>query len=58
VTRTNGHKKPSGQLRAAIYRRVSSERQGERVSPEAQLAECEAHARAQGYVVVATYTDI
>lgn len=45
-------------IRAVIYRRTSTERQGERVSPEAQLADCEAHARAHHYLIVAVYTDI
>lgn len=52
----NGHV-PAGLIRAAIYRRTSTERQGERVSPEAQLAECQAHAKTQGYTVTAVYTD-
>lgn len=51
-------KASSGIVKAAIYRRVSSEAQGERVSPEVQLAECEAHAVAKGYAVTAVYTDI
>lgn len=45
--------------RAAIYARVSSERQAgeDRVSIEAQLADCEAHCRQRGYIVVERYVD-
>lgn len=57
--RTNGHKPAtSGLTRAVIYRRTSSERQGEKVSPESQLADAEAYAKARGYTVVGVYTDI
>ena len=46
--------------RAAIYVRVSSERQAgdDRVSPHAQLADCQEHAKKQGYKVVAEFSDI
>ncbi len=57
---SGGHKlraPRSGPLRAVLYRRVSSERQGERVSPEVQLSEAEDYARAHGHAVVAVYTD-
>lgn len=45
--------------RAAIYARVSSERQAneDRVSIEVQLADCEAYCRERGYAVVARYVD-
>lgn len=45
--------------RAAIYVRVSSERQAgdDRVSIEAQLAECEAYCQERGYTIVARYID-
>jgi len=43
--------------RAAIYIRVSSEKQADRVSPEAQEADCRALAEKQGYIVVAVYRD-
>lgn len=49
---TNGH------IPAAIYRRTSTERQAERVSPETQLADCEDYARTHGLTVVAVYSDI
>lgn len=46
-------------LRAAIYVRVSSERQAaeDRVSVESQLAECEEHCDDRGYIVVGRYID-
>lgn len=47
----------SGLTRCAIYTRVSSEMQAERVSPEVQLSECESHAVAHGYTIVGVYTD-
>lgn len=54
----NGHKTPPASItRAALYRRTSTERQGERVSPEVQLSDCEAYAKAHGYTVTAVYTD-
>lgn len=45
--------------RAAIYARVSSERQAaeDKVSIEVQLAEGEAHCRERGYTIVARYVD-
>jgi DNA invertase Pin-like site-specific DNA recombinase len=45
--------------KAAIYVRVSSERQAadDRVSIEAQLADCLSHCQAAGYEVVAQYVD-
>ena len=39
--------------RAAIYVRVSTEKQADRVSPEAQEADCRALAERQGYTVTA-----
>lgn len=57
--KSNGHNSnTAGPRRAAIYRRVSSEVQGERVSPEVQLSDSEQQARAHGYVVVGVYSDI
>src|SRR5258708_39123514 len=57
--RSNGRRAPhAGPPRAALYRRVSTERQAERVSPEIQLSESEAYAQGHGYVVVAAYSDI
>lgn len=44
--------------RAAIYIRVSSEKQGEKISPEAQEADCRALCQAKGYQVVAIYRDV
>lgn len=46
-------------MRAAIYVRVSSERQAaeDRVSIEVQLAECEEYCRQRGYLVAARYVD-
>ncbi len=46
-------------LRAAIYIRVSSERQAaeDRVSIESQLAECEAYCKAHGYIIVDRFID-
>lgn len=44
--------------RAAIYIRVSSERQAEGVSPEAQEADCRALCDRNGYLVVEVYRDI
>lgn len=49
---------PNGHLPAAIYRRVSTERQAERVSPEAQLTDCETYARENGLTIVAVYSDL
>lgn len=43
--------------RAAIYIRVSSEKQAEKVSPEAQDQDCRTLAERQGYQVVALYRD-
>ena len=43
---------------AAIYVRVSSERQGEKVSPQEQEEACRKYAGAQGYIVVGVYKDI
>ena len=37
--------------RAAIYLRVSSERQAEKVSPQTQEADCRAYCEARGYTV-------
>ena len=46
-------------LRAAIYVRVSSERQAgeDRVSVESQLADCEEHCRARGYIITGRFID-
>lgn len=44
--------------RAAIYVRVSSEKQAEKVSPQAQERDCRAYCEERGYVVVAVYRDI
>lgn len=44
--------------RAAIYVRVSSERQALRVSPEAQEADCRAYCAQHGYAIVDAYRDI
>lgn len=49
---------PGGVKRAAIYVRVSSERQADRVSPEAQEADGIAYCAARGYVVVEIYRDV
>lgn len=43
--------------RAAIYIRVSSERQAERISPAAQETDCKALCKRNGYQLVATYRD-
>lgn len=46
-------------LRAAIYIRVSSERQAaeDRVSIESQLAECEAYCKERGYIIADRFID-
>lgn len=56
----NGKHKPTpgGITRAVIYRRTSTERQGERVSPVVQLSDCETYAKEHGYTVVAVYSDV
>jgi DNA invertase Pin-like site-specific DNA recombinase len=51
------HALPDGLIRCVIYVRVSTEAQGERVSPEVQLAESETYARSHGYPIVAVYKD-
>jgi DNA invertase Pin-like site-specific DNA recombinase len=43
--------------RAAIYIRVSSEKQADKVSPEAQEADCRALCEHKGYQVVGVYSD-
>ncbi len=43
--------------RAAIYIRVSTERQGEKVSPEAQEADGKAYCESKGYAIIALYRD-
>lgn len=48
----------NGRKRAAIYVRVSSEKQAGKVSPEAQEADCRVLAERQGYPVVAVYRDV
>lgn len=58
VTKKNGRTSDAAvPQRAVIYRRVSSEVQAEKVSPEIQLAESEDYAREQGYLIVGVYTD-
>lgn len=54
----NGRHAAGGPTRAAIYCRVSSEVQGQKVSPEEQLADAEAYAKAHGYIVVGVYRDV
>ena len=44
--------------RAAIYIRVSSEKQAEGVSPQAQEADCRALCEQKGYTIVNVYRDI
>ncbi len=44
--------------RAAIYIRVSTERQADRISPEAQEADCTAYCEAHDYQVFDIYKDI
>src|SRR3982750_2674337 len=48
---------PQAGKRAAIYVRTSTERQAEKVSPEAQEADCKALCERQGYQVVEVYRD-
>ncbi len=43
--------------RAAIYVRVSSEKQAEGVSPQTQEADCRAYCESRGYIVVEVYRD-
>jgi len=43
--------------RAAIYIRVSSEKQADKVSPQAQESDCRAYAAERGYSVVEVYRD-
>lgn len=43
--------------RAAIYIRVSSEKQAEKISPEAQEADCKEYCEQHGYTVVKVYRD-
>lgn len=43
---------------AAVYVRVSSERQAEKCSPQSQEAECRAYCEERGYQVVEVYRDI
>lgn len=52
-TNTNGN----GHKRAAIYIRTSTEKQAEKVSPEAQAADCRELCARQGYQVVEVYSD-
>ncbi len=47
-----------GAKRAAIYVRVSSEKQAEKVSPETQEADARALCERQGYIVIEVYRDI
>jgi len=44
--------------RAAIYIRVSTEKQAEKVSPQQQEKDCRAHCEAKGYAVTEVYKDI
>ncbi|NUM43761.1 MAG: recombinase family protein [Anaerolineales bacterium] len=44
--------------RAVIYVRVSTEKQAEKVSPEAQEQDGRAYCEKQGYIVIAVYRDI
>ncbi len=44
--------------RAAIYVRVSSERQAEKASPQAQEEDCRAYCESRGYTVVEVYRDV
>ena len=45
--------------RAAIYVRVSSERQAiDKISPDAQEADCKDYCMTRGYTVVGIYRDI
>ena len=44
--------------RAAIYIRVSSEKQGEKVSPQARESDCREHCQSHDYLVVDVYRDI
>jgi len=44
--------------RAAIYVRVSSEKQAEKASPEAQERDCKEYCQSRGYQVVEAYRDI
>ena len=44
--------------RAAIYVRTSSERQGEKASPEIQESDCRTYCESHGYHVVEIYPDI
>ncbi len=44
-------------VRAVLYLRTSTERQAERVSPEAQLADCQSYALSRSYTVTAVYQD-
>jgi DNA invertase Pin-like site-specific DNA recombinase len=57
-TRTAAKKAVTAIKRAVIYVRVSTEKQADKVSPEAQEADCRALAERQGYVIVAVYRDI
>jgi site-specific DNA recombinase len=53
----NKHSIPQSAKRAAIYIRVSSERQAEKTSPEAQKNDCSALCESKGYTVVEVYAD-
>jgi len=44
--------------RAAIYIRVSSERQAEKASPQEQEKDCKAYCESHRYQIVAIYRDI
>ena len=44
--------------RAGIYIRVSSERQGNKVSPQAQENDCREYCESRGYQVFDVYRDI
>ena len=59
TTRSNGQHPQGAHKRAVIYTRVSSERQAaeDRVSIDAQEADCRAYCEQHGYSVTAVYVD-
>jgi site-specific DNA recombinase len=54
---TKAKKEAHGTKRAAIYVRVSSEKQAEKVSPEAQETDARTLCERQGYIVAEVYRD-